>query len=89
MKTTHATGFFVTSGGFVVSVKGLGKRCPTDFKTVYPGSIPGVASKSSHRPQHLQHQHNRHHFAHKANIGARQERVGCTRPEGNRGIGSE
>jgi hypothetical protein len=29
---------------FLVSVKGLGKRRPTDCKTVYPGSIPGVAS---------------------------------------------
>jgi hypothetical protein len=45
-KKARATGNFGDQTGFSVSVRGLGKRCPTDCKTVYPGSIPGVASKS-------------------------------------------
>jgi hypothetical protein len=30
-----------------VNIKGLGRRLGADCKTVYPGSIPGVASKPS------------------------------------------
>src|SRR5258708_40350223 len=39
-------GISTGDGKFLVSVKGLEKRSPPDCKTVYPGSIPGVASKS-------------------------------------------
>ena len=43
-KNSDESGIFRASKKFLVSVKGLGKRCPADCKTVYPGSIPGVAS---------------------------------------------
>jgi len=39
-------GISATPGKLLVSAKELGKQCATDCKTVYPGSIPGVASKS-------------------------------------------
>jgi len=38
------TGVFGAREKSFGSVKGLEKRRPTDCKTVYPGSIPGVAS---------------------------------------------
>src|SRR5215813_13611227 len=48
-KNSWRTGISAAREKFIVSVKGLGKRCPADCKTVYPGSIPGVASKSIDR----------------------------------------
>jgi hypothetical protein len=45
-KNCDGTGVFGAHEKFSGSVKGLEKRCPADCKTVYPGSIPGVASKS-------------------------------------------
>jgi hypothetical protein len=39
---------FRAAGEFLVSVKGLAKWAATDCKTVYPGSIPGVASSPFH-----------------------------------------
>jgi len=45
-KKMPAHGHFLGVGKFLVSVKELRKHRATDCKTVYPGSIPGVASKS-------------------------------------------
>jgi hypothetical protein len=46
-KNGDRTGVFGAREKFFGSFKGFEKRPPTDCKTVYPGSIPGVASTLS------------------------------------------
>ena len=45
MKSRKNTGDYSTALGKPVNIKGLWNRQIRDCKTVYPGSIPGVASK--------------------------------------------